>query len=97
VEAEIERLNAANTRSEKELRQKCLPLRTEAGSDSAKIFKPKIMILTDAILMGTIKEAHCRELINAEFRSSQDEVNKYRQMMLAVARRIHARTGPRRG
>ena len=82
VEAEIERLNAANTRSEKELRKVLAFAEQKLGSDSAKIFEAQIMILTDAILMGTIKKRIAAELINAEF-AVTDEVNKYRQMMLA--------------
>jgi phosphotransferase system enzyme I (PtsI) len=82
VEAEIERLNAANARSEKELRKVLAFAEQKLGSDSAKIFEAQIMILTDAILMGTIKKRIAAELINAEF-AVTDEVNKYRQMMLA--------------
>jgi phosphoenolpyruvate-protein phosphotransferase (PTS system enzyme I) len=82
VAEEIERLNAANARSEKELRKVLAFAEQKLGSDSAKIFEAQIMILTDAILMGTIKKRIAAELTNAEF-TVADEINKYRQMMLA--------------
>ncbi len=82
VDEEIERLNSANARSEKELRKVLAFAEQKLGSDSAKIFEAQIMILSDAILMGTIKERIAAELLNAEFIVA-DEINKYRQMMLA--------------
>ncbi|HEX7566746.1 MAG TPA: phosphoenolpyruvate-utilizing N-terminal domain-containing protein, partial [Bradyrhizobium sp.] len=82
VEPEIERLNAANARSEKELRKVLAFAEQKLGSDSAKIFEAQIMIVSDAILMGTIKKRIAAELLNAEFIVA-DEINKYRQMMLA--------------
>ena len=82
VGEEIERLNAANARSEKELRKVLAFAEQKLGSDSAKIFEAQIMILTDTILMGTIKKRIAAELTNAEF-TVADEINKYRQMMLA--------------
>ncbi len=82
VEPEIERLTAANARSEKELRKVLAFAEQKLGSDSAKIFEAQIMILSDAILMGTIKKRIAAELLNAEFIVA-DEINKYRQMMLA--------------
>ncbi len=82
VDAEIERLQAANARSEKELRKVLTFAEQKLGSQSATIFEAQIMILGDAILMGSIKHRIATELLNAEFIVA-DEINKYRQMMLA--------------
>lgn len=82
VNAEIERLDSANARSEKELRKVLAFAEQKLGSESATIFEAQIMILTDAILMGSIKKRIAVELQNAEWVIS-DEINKYRQMMLA--------------
>jgi phosphotransferase system enzyme I (PtsI) len=82
VDAEIERLNAANARSEKELRKILAFAEQKLGSESATIFEAQVMILTDGILMGTIKKRIADELLNAEYVVST-EINKYRQMMLA--------------
>jgi phosphotransferase system enzyme I (PtsI) len=83
VNAELERLNAANARSEKELRKVLAFAEQKLGSQSATIFEAQIMILTDAILMGSIQKRIASELLNAEFIVA-DEINKYRQMMLAA-------------
>lgn len=82
VNAEIERLDAANARSVKELRKVLAFAEQKLGSESATIFEAQIMILTDTILMGSIKKRIATELLNAEWVVS-DEINKYRQMMLA--------------
>jgi phosphoenolpyruvate-protein phosphotransferase (PTS system enzyme I) len=82
VAGEIDRLNAANARSEKELRKVLAFAEQKLGSESANIFEAQIMILSDAVLMGTIKKRIGAELLNAEWLVS-DEINKYRQMMMA--------------
>lgn len=82
VQAEIDRLDAANARSEKELRKVLAFAEQKLGSESATIFEAQIMILADAILMGSIKKRIATELLNAEWVVA-DEINKYRQMMLA--------------
>ncbi len=82
VEAEVERLTAANARSEKELRKILAFAEQKLGSESATIFEAQVMILSDAILMGTIKKRIADELMNAEYVVST-EINKYRQMMMA--------------
>lgn len=84
VDAEIERLTTANVRSEKELRKVLAFAEQKLGSENATIFEAQIMILTDSILMGTIKKRIADELLNAEFVVA-DEINKYRQMMLAAS------------
>jgi phosphoenolpyruvate-protein phosphotransferase (PTS system enzyme I) len=82
VHEEIDRLNSANARSEKELRKVLAFAEQKLGSESAKIFEAQIMILSDAVLMGTIKSRIGAELLNAEWLVS-DEISKYRQMMTA--------------
>lgn len=82
VAAEIERLRSANARAEKELRKVHAFAEQKLGSDSAIIFEAQIMILADAILMGTIERRIREELRNAEFLVS-DEISKYKHLMLA--------------
>jgi phosphoenolpyruvate-protein phosphotransferase (PTS system enzyme I) len=82
IEAEIERLHSANARSEKELRKVLAFAEQKLGSESAQIFEAQIMILSDAVLMGTITKRIRSELLNAEWVVS-DEISKYRQMMMA--------------
>jgi phosphotransferase system enzyme I (PtsI) len=83
IPAEIERLRAANARSEKELQKILAFAEQKLGSDSATIFEAQIMILSDTILMGTIEERIERELTNAEAVVS-DEIGKYKRLMLAA-------------
>jgi phosphoenolpyruvate-protein phosphotransferase (PTS system enzyme I) len=82
IQGELERLAAASARSEKELRKILAFAEQKLGSESATIFEAQIMILTDAILMDSIKKRIAGELLNAEWVVS-DEINKYRQLMLA--------------
>ncbi len=81
VPAEIERLRTSNARSEKELRKIHSFAEQKLGSDSAIIFEAQMMILGDAILMGTIEQRIATELKNVEWVVS-DEISKYRQLML---------------
>jgi len=80
---EIERLRNANFRSEKELQKILAFTEQRIGSQSAKIFEAQIMILGDAILMGTIEKRIAEELKNAEYIVS-DEISKYKHLMLAA-------------
>jgi phosphoenolpyruvate-protein phosphotransferase (PTS system enzyme I) len=81
VPAEIERLRTSNARSEKELQKIHAFAEQKLGSESAVIFEAQMMILADAILMGTIEKRITVELKNAEWVVA-DEISKYRQLML---------------
>ncbi len=83
VPAELERLRTANVRAEKELQKILNFAETKLGPQSAKIFEAQIMILGDAILMGTIERRIAEELRNAEFVVA-DEISKYRELMMAA-------------
>jgi phosphotransferase system enzyme I (PtsI) len=82
VDAEKLRLRTANGRSEKELQKILAFAEQKLGPQSAKIFEAQIMILNDAILMGTIEKRIAKELKNAEYMVN-DEISKYKRMMLA--------------
>jgi phosphotransferase system enzyme I (PtsI) len=83
VDAELERLHAANARSEKELRKILSFAEQKLGAQSAQIFEAQIMILNDAILMGAIESRIKGELRNAEY-IVFDEIGKYKRLMLAA-------------
>jgi phosphoenolpyruvate-protein phosphotransferase (PTS system enzyme I) len=83
VDSEIERLRTANARAEKELTKILNFAEQKLGARDAKIFEAQIMILNDAILMGTIEKRIRIELKNAEFIVS-DEISKYKRLMLAA-------------
>ncbi len=83
VEAELTRLRNAVARAEKELQKILNFAEAKLGSQSAKIFEAQIMILGDAILMGTIEKRIGSELYNAEYVVA-DEISKYRQLMMAA-------------
>ncbi len=82
VEVEKERVRTATARSDKELQKIKAFAEQKLGAQSAKIFEAQIMIVNDAILMGTIEKRIAAELKNAEFIVS-DEINKYKRLMLA--------------
>lgn len=83
VETETQRLRTANARAEKELQKILRFAEMKLGPQSAKIFEAQIMILGDAILMGTIEQRIAKELKNAEYLVA-DEISKYRQLMMAA-------------
>jgi phosphotransferase system enzyme I (PtsI) len=83
VEPELLRLRNANARAEKELQKILAFAEQKLGSQNAKIFEAQIMILGDAILMGTIERRIRSELKNAEYVVS-DEISKYKRLMLAA-------------
>lgn len=83
IEGEIERLRAANTRSEKELQKIHSFAEQKLGSQNAKIFEAQIMILNDSILMSTIEKRIKGERKNAES-VVFDEISKYKRLMLAA-------------
>ncbi len=80
VEKELERLQAAVARSEKELQKILSFAEQKLGPQSAKIFEAQIMILNDAVLMQAIEKRIKSELKNAEF-IVFDEVDRYRRIM----------------
>ncbi len=80
VEKELERLQAAVARSEKELQKILSFAEQKLGPQSAKIFEAQIMILNDAVLMQAIEKRIKCELKNAEF-IVFDEVDRYRRIM----------------
>lgn len=81
VTAELERLQAAVARSEKELRKILSFAEQKLGTQSAKIFEAQILILNDPVLMGAIEKRITQELKNAEF-IVYDEVGRYRRIMM---------------
>ncbi len=81
VAKELERLEHAVERSEKEL-QKILHLtQQKVGDYKAKIFEAQIMILADAVLFGAIRKRIEKDKKNAEF-VVNTEISKYQMMML---------------
>jgi len=83
VDGELARLRYAVGRAEKELQKILNFAEAKLGSQDAKIFEAQIMILGDAILMGSIERRITEELSNAEFIVA-DEISKYRQLMMAA-------------
>ncbi len=81
VTLELERLQHAIDRSEREL-QKVLQLTEQkVGSQKAKIFEAQIMILADAVLFGTIRKKVQKDLKSAEYVVHR-EISRYQQMMM---------------
>lgn len=81
VGLELERLQHAIDRSEREL-QKVLQLTEQkVGSQKAKIFEAQIMILADAVLFGTIRKKVQKDLKSAEYVVHR-EISRYQQMMM---------------
>ena len=81
VEKELDRLRIAVERSENEL-QKILSLTEQKiGAAKAKIFEAQIMILSDSVLLNSIKKRIQKDLKNAEWSVNQ-EISKYQQLML---------------
>ena len=82
VDGEIERLQNAVARAEKELQKILLLAEQKIGDIKAKIFEAQIMILSDAVLIGAIINRIKKEHKNAEF-IVHAEIAKYQQLMLA--------------
>ncbi|MFZ4621655.1 MAG: phosphoenolpyruvate--protein phosphotransferase [Bacteroidota bacterium] len=81
VALELERLQHAIDRSEREL-QKVLQLTEQkVGSQKAKIFEAQIMILADAVLFGSIRKKVQKDLKSAEYVVHR-EISRYQQMMM---------------
>ncbi|MBX2992685.1 MAG: phosphoenolpyruvate--protein phosphotransferase [Bacteroidetes bacterium] len=80
VDAELQRLQDALARSEKELQKIHSFAEQKLGAQSARIFEAQIMILQDSVLMGAIRNRIRNEKKNAEYLVF-DEVDKYRRIM----------------
>lgn len=80
IEAELQRLQAAVARSEKELQKILSFAEQKLGTQSARIFEAQIMILHDTVLFGAITGRIKAELKSAEY-IVFDEVGKYRRIM----------------
>jgi phosphotransferase system enzyme I (PtsI) len=84
LDAEVERLDRAIARSEKELNKILAFAQQKIGESKAKIFEAGIMLLHDEILLDAIRKRIREELKNAEYIVS-DEIGKYAQLMLAAS------------
>jgi phosphotransferase system enzyme I (PtsI) len=84
IDSEIERLQAAVARSEKELQKIIAYAAEKLDEEHTKILEAQIMILGDAILMGAVERRIRAELTNAEF-IVFDEISKYKRVMLSAA------------
>lgn len=84
VEQEVERLEHAIARSEKELTKIMSFAQQKIGETKAKIFEAQIMVLHDDILIDAIKGRIRGELANAEH-IVDSEIGKYATLMLAAA------------
>lgn len=81
VPLELERLQHAVERSEREL-QKVLQLTEQkVGSQKAKIFEAQIMILSDTVLFDSIRKRIQKDLKSAEYVVHR-EISKYQQLMM---------------
>ncbi len=81
VTLELERLQHALEKSEREL-QKILQLTEQkVGSQKAKIFEAQIMILSDNVLFDSIRKRISRDLRSAEYVVHR-EISKYQQVMM---------------
>ncbi len=83
VDSEIERLHGALARSRKELEKIVAFAQEKLNPDDTKILEAQIMILDDAILLGTIEKRIAAELRNAEF-VVFDEISRYKRLMLSA-------------
>ena len=81
VEKEVERLQGAVARSEKELQKILSFAEQKIGNSKAKIFEAQIMILSDTVLFDSIYKRIRKERKNAEF-VVHGEITKYQQLML---------------
>ena len=82
-EQEIERLNRALEKSEKELNKILAFAQQKIGDAKAKIFEAQIMVLQDQVLLDSIKNRIRAEQKNAEYVVS-DEIGRYAKLMLAA-------------
>jgi phosphoenolpyruvate-protein phosphotransferase (PTS system enzyme I) len=81
VEKEVERLQNAVIRSEKELQKILSFAEQKIGNSKAKIFEAQIMILSDNVLFDSIYKRIRKERKNAEF-VVHGEITKYQQLMM---------------
>ena len=81
---ELERLDRAIARSEKELTKILDFAKEKIGDLKAKIFEAQVMVLHDEFLLDSIRKRLRSELKNAEYIVS-DEIGKYAGMMFAAS------------
>ena len=81
VEQEIERLERAFTRSERELNKILTFAQQKIGEKKAKIFEAQIMVLEDVFLRDAVRKRIRSELKNADY-LIDDEISKYTKLML---------------
>lgn len=81
IAVEVERLEHAIVRSEKELQKIFELTEKKIGIHKAKIFEAQIMILGDPVLVSAIKKRIMRDKKSAEF-IVHNEISKYQKMML---------------
>ncbi|MFA5834793.1 MAG: phosphoenolpyruvate--protein phosphotransferase [Bacteroidota bacterium] len=81
ISLELERLQHAVDRSEKELLKVLQLTEQKVGSQKAKIFEAQIMILSDSVLFGSIRKRIQNDLKSAEYVVHR-EISKYQQMMM---------------
>lgn len=83
ADQEVERLNEAMARSQKELRKILEFAQSKLGDQQARIFEAQLMILEDDVLLQSILRRVREELKNVEF-VVENEIGKYHRMMLAA-------------
>jgi phosphoenolpyruvate-protein phosphotransferase (PTS system enzyme I) len=83
VDHEIERLDRAFAKSEKELNKILVFAQQKIGETKAKIFEAQIMVLQDEFLRKAVRDRIRIELKNADY-LIDDEIGKYAKMMLAA-------------
>jgi phosphotransferase system enzyme I (PtsI) len=80
---ELERLDRAVAKSEKELNKILAFAQQKIGDAKAKIFEAQIMVLQDQVLLDAIRKRIRTEKKNAEH-IVNDEIGKYARLMLAA-------------
>ena len=83
VDNELERLERAFVRSEKELNKILAFAQQKIGEKKAKIFEAQIMVLQDEFLRDAVRNRIRSEQKNADF-LIDDEISKYSKMMLSA-------------
>ncbi|TAK66087.1 MAG: phosphoenolpyruvate--protein phosphotransferase [Bacteroidetes bacterium] len=84
VAGELERLDHALAKSEKELNKILVFAEQKVGEAKAKIFEAQVMVLQDAYLLGAIRKRIREEKKNVEYVVS-DEIQKYANLMHAAS------------
>jgi phosphoenolpyruvate-protein phosphotransferase (PTS system enzyme I) len=80
VDEELERLNRALVRAEKELTKILSYTQQKIGNTKAKIFEAQIMILNDPMLMDQVRKRIRKECLNVES-AVHEEMTRYQEML----------------